>query len=217
MARPVATRSPQPDAARRPGTTLPVMEAFHTLQGEGYHTGRAAWFVRTGGCDVGCAWCDVKESWEADRHPKRAVTDLVAEAVSAPAAFAVVTGGEPLMHPLGPLTEALRAAGLPTHLETSGAHPLSGTWDWITFSPKKFKRPLPEVAAAAHELKVVVYNRHDFRWAEEHAATVGADCRLFLQPEWSRARQVMPWITDYVKRYPRWRVSLQTHKYLGIP
>lgn len=217
MARPAATRNPTPDAARRPGTVLPVMEAFHTLQGEGYHTGRAAWFVRTGGCDVGCAWCDVKESWDADRHPKRAVDDLVAEAVSAPAAFAVVTGGEPLMLPLGPLTEALRAAGLPTHLETSGAHPLSGAWDWITFSPKKFKRPLPEVAAAAHELKVVVYNRHDFRWAEEHAATVGADCRLFLQPEWSRAHQVMPWITDYVKRHPRWRVSLQTHKYLGIP
>jgi len=199
------------------GLALPVMEAFHTLQGEGYHTGRAAWFIRTAGCDVGCTWCDVKASWDPKQHPVLPVDQLVEKATAQPAAFAVVTGGEPLIYDLTLLTRALRAKGMSTHLETSGAYPLSGTWDWICFSPKKFKQPLPSVAAQAHELKVVVYNRHDFKWAETHAAQVGPDCQLFLQPEWSRAEQVMPWITEYVRQNPRWRVSLQTHKYLGIP
>lgn len=199
------------------GHALPVMESFPTLQGEGHHTGRAAWFIRTGGCDVGCSWCDVKASWDADAHPLRRVEDLAADAARAKPAFTVITGGEPAMYDLGPLTAALRAKGLPTHIETSGAHPLSGTWDWITFSPKKFKAPRPDVAARARELKVIVYNRHDFRWAEQHAATVPNDCLLYLQPEWGRQEQVTPWIVDYVMRHPRWRISLQTHKYLQIP
>ncbi len=196
---------------------FPVMESFYTLQGEGFHSGRPAWFIRTGGCDVGCAWCDVKESWNAGAHPRRSIRNLIDELEHVPVEMVVITGGEPLMYNLEALTSALRARGRRTHLETSGAYPLTGQWDWICFSPKKFKAPLPGFAAFANELKVVVYNRHDFDWAEEHAATVSGHCRLYLQPEWSRAKQITPAIIDYVKAHPRWAVSLQTHKYLDIP
>ena len=199
------------------GTMLPVMEQFYTIQGEGYNTGRAAYFIRLGGCDVGCVWCDVKESWDADAHPRQTVDQLVAAVLEYPGRDVVITGGEPLMHNLEQLTAALQAAGCRTWLETSGAHPLSGSWDWICLSPKKFKAPRPDVLAAAHELKVVVYNRHDFAWAEEHAALVPATTRLYLQPEWSRAAQMTPELVEYVKAHPRWQVSLQTHKYLDIP
>ncbi|WP_217701000.1 7-carboxy-7-deazaguanine synthase QueE [Hymenobacter sp. CRA2] len=193
------------------------MEQFYTIQGEGANAGRAAYFIRLGGCDVGCHWCDVKESWDADAHPRQAIADLVAQASAHPGKNVVITGGEPLMHDLGPLTKALHEAGLQTWMETSGAHPLSGEWDWICLSPKKFKAPLPEVLRNAHELKVVVFHKSDFAWAEQHAAQVGPECRLFLQPEWSKAAQVTPLIIDYVKQNPRWQVSLQTHKYLDIP
>jgi organic radical activating enzyme len=198
-------------------STLPVMEQFYTIQGEGFNTGRAAYFIRLGGCDVGCVWCDVKESWDADAHPRHAISDLVAAASEYPGRHVVITGGEPLMHNCGPLTKALQTAGFQTWIETSGAHPLSGNWDWICVSPKKFKAPLPEVLAHADELKIIVFNDSDFAWAEEHAALVPATTRLYLQPEWSRAARMTPALIDYVKAHPRWQVSLQTHKYLDIP
>lgn len=193
------------------------MEQFYTVQGEGFNTGRAAYFIRLGGCDVGCVWCDVKESWDADAHPRQAVVDLVAAASQHPGRNVVITGGEPLMHDCLPLTKALQQAGFKTWIETSGAHPLSGNWDWICVSPKKFKAPLPEVLAHADELKIIVFNDSDFKWAEEHAALVPETTRLYLQPEWSRAARMTPALIDYVKANPRWQVSLQTHKYLDIP
>ncbi|TDW95713.1 7-carboxy-7-deazaguanine synthase QueE [Dinghuibacter silviterrae] len=196
---------------------LPVMESFYTLQGEGAYQGRAAWFIRLGGCDVGCVWCDVKDSWDAARHPLRSVGDLVHEAAAQPGRIAVVTGGEPLMHDCGPLTKALRQAGFRTHIETSGSSPLSGEWDWICLSPKKFKAPLPEVTGKADELKVVVYNRHDFEWATRYAALVSPECRLFLQPEWSRAEEMTPLIVDYIKANPQWTLSAQVHKFIHVP
>jgi 7-carboxy-7-deazaguanine synthase len=196
---------------------LPVMEQFYTIQGEGFNTGRAAYFIRLGGCDVGCVWCDVKESWDADAHPRQAVADLVAAASEYPGRNVVITGGEPLMHNCLPLTKALQEAGFKTWIETSGAHPLSGNWDWVCVSPKKFKAPLPQVLAHADELKIIVFNESDFKWAEEHAALVPATTRLYLQPEWSRAARMTPALIDYVKANPRWQVSLQTHKYLDIP
>jgi organic radical activating enzyme len=199
------------------GTRLPVMESFYTLQGEGQYQGQAAYFIRLGGCDVGCVWCDVKESWDAAAHPVREVCDIVTEAAEKPARIVVVTGGEPLMHPLDFLCAALKDKGLRTHLETSGSHPLSGDWDWICLSPKKFKAPLPEVCRAADELKVVIYHPSDFQWAEKYASQVPENCRLLLQPEWSKARTVTPLIIDYIKRFPRWSISLQIHKYLDIP
>ncbi len=195
----------------------PVMERFKTLQGEGMHAGVSAWFIRLAGCDVGCAWCDVKESWPADAHPMLSVADLVAEAVSAQTRIVVITGGEPLMYDCGPLTEALRAAGCTVHLETSGAHPLTGTWDWITFSPKRFKAPLPGIYEVADELKVVVVNRQDLDWAETHAAQLKAGAAQLMQPEWSRRERLHSLLTEYIAGHPEWRLSLQTHKYLGIP
>jgi organic radical activating enzyme len=197
--------------------TLPVMESFYTIQGEGFHQGKAAYFIRLGGCDVGCVWCDVKESWDADKHPQRAIPDLVQEAAAFPGRIAVITGGEPLMHNLDGLTKALHKAGFRTHMETSGSSPLSGSWDWITLSPKKFKAPLDEVCKQAHELKIVVYNKSDFAWAEKYAALVGKQCRLYLQPEWSRAAEMTPLIIDYVKDHPQWQISLQIHKYINVP
>jgi len=197
--------------------TYPVMEHFYTIQGEGYHQGRAAYFVRLAGCDVGCVWCDVKESWQEEGHPILSIEEIVANIRKTPATLVVVTGGEPLMHDLGPLTGALRAAGLKTNIETSGAHPLSGTWDWICLSPKKFKAPIPEVIAAANELKVIVYNHSDFAWGESFAEQVNSSCRLFLQPEWSRADKMTPAIVDYIKEQPCWELSLQVHKYIGVP
>lgn len=197
--------------------TLPIVESFYTLQGEGVFAGQAAYFIRLGGCDVGCVWCDVKESWDAAAHPQRSIDELVQEAQAFPGRIVVITGGEPLMHGLGPLTAALRTAGFRTHLETSGAHPFSGEWHHVCLSPKKFKAALPEAYQRADELKVVVYNKHDLAWAQEQAAHVRPECILFLQPEWSKRDTVMPLITEHIKADPRWRVSLQTHKYLNIP
>ena len=196
---------------------LPIMEAFYTLQGEGFHSGKAAYFIRLGGCDVGCVWCDVKESWEADIHPKLSVETILESAKKNPGRLAVITGGEPLMYNLDNLTRTLQVNGFKTNIETSGAHPLSGQWDWICFSPKKFKKPLPEFYEAAHELKIIIFNKSDFKFAEEHAGKVHPDCILFLQPEWDKGEQMMPLIIDYIKENPRWRMSIQTHKYLNIP
>lgn len=196
---------------------LPVMEHFYSIQGEGFHQGHAAYFIRLAGCDVGCVWCDVKESWDAASHPRMDVEDLVSAVKSTPAEIVIITGGEPLMHDLTELTAGLHAAGLRTHLETSGAHPLSGSWDWICLSPKKFKEPLPPILTAAHELKVVIFNKSDFAWAETYAALCSGSCKLFLQPEWEKAADMVPLIVEYVKNHPKWEVSLQIHKYLKVP
>lgn len=201
-------------------TMLPVMESFYTLQGEGYHQGKAAYFIRLGGCDVGCVWCDVKDSWNADKHPKFSIDAIVQKALAETnqlPSIAVITGGEPLMHPLDSLTKSLKAAGFQTNIETSGSHPLSGQWDWICLSPKKFKAPLPEILPRANELKVVVFNKHDFDWAEQYAAQVNPDCKLYLQPEWDKAADVTPLIVAYIKANPQWALSLQTHKYINVP
>jgi organic radical activating enzyme len=196
---------------------LPVMEAFYTIQGEGFHQGRAAYFIRLGGCDVGCVWCDVKESWDAARHPLKGIDEIVAEAAKHSGRMAVITGGEPLMHNLDALTNALQAAGFQTNIETSGAWPLSGSWDWICLSPKKFKSPLPGIISLANELKVVIYHKSDFEWAEQHAALAGRNCKLYLQPEWERSAIVTPLIIEYIKEHPQWEFSLQLHKYIHVP
>ena len=196
---------------------LPVMESFYTLQGEGAWQGHAAWFIRLGGCDVGCVWCDVKDSWDASRHPLRTIQELTGEASAHPGRLAVITGGEPLMHDCGPLTRSLRATGFRTHIETSGSSPLSGEWDWICLSPKKFKAPLDEVIVRADELKIVIFNRHDFAWAEQFATQVKPSCRLYLQPEWSKSDSITPLIVDYIKAHPEWTLSLQVHKYINVP
>ena len=198
-------------------TALPVMEQFYTLQGEGFHQGRAAYFIRLAGCDIGCVWCDVKESWDADQHPKMLINDIVSEVKKTPAEVVVITGGEPAMHDLTELTKQLKEAGFKTHIETSGAYELSGTWDWICVSPKKFKAPLPTVLSQANELKVVVFNRSDLKWADANALLVPATCKLYLQPEWERAREMTPLIIDHVKAFPRWELSLQIHKFINIP
>jgi 7-carboxy-7-deazaguanine synthase len=197
--------------------TLPIMEAFYTLQGEGYYQGNAAYFIRLGGCDVGCVWCDVKESWDAKMHPQQTIEQIVAQACNYSARLAVITGGEPLMYDLEKLTDALKQQGFQTNIETSGAYKLSGKWDWICFSPKKFKEPLLEVAQQANELKIIVYNKSDFLWAEKYAAMVNPACKLFLQPEWSKTEEMLPQMIEYVKQNPKWRVSLQVHKYMNIP
>jgi len=202
-------------------TRLPVMESFYTIQGEGYYQGKAAYFIRLGGCDVGCVWCDVKESWDASKHPLETIESIVTKAIqSSPNTnepLVVITGGEPLMHNLDSLTRQLKKAGFHTNLETSGSSSLSGTWDWICLSPKKFKAPLPEVIAAANELKVVIFNKSDFDWAEKFAAQVSPSCKLFLQPEWDRSQQMTPLIIDYIKQHPKWEFSLQLHKYIHVP
>jgi 7-carboxy-7-deazaguanine synthase len=196
---------------------LPVMESFYTLQGEGYHAGRAAYFIRLGGCDVGCVWCDVKESWDADKHPLQALDDLVTAATAHPGRLAVITGGEPLMHQLDGLTKALQQAGFETNIETSGAHPLSGSWNWICLSPKKFKAPLPAILPLANELKVVIFNKHDFEWAEQYAAQVSRDCQLYLQPEWDKKETIMPLMVAYIQQNPKWKMAVQMHKYIHVP
>lgn len=200
-----------------PIAVLPVMEHFYTLQGEGRFTGQASYFIRLGGCDVGCVWCDVKESWDASKHPLIPINEIVASVVASGTQIAVITGGEPMMHNLDALTAMLKSKGIRTHVETSGAHPLSGTWDWICLSPKKFKAPLDEMIAAANELKTVIYNKTDFAWAEQYAAKVSKDCLLYLQPEWSKSAEMNPLIIDHVKENPKWILSLQTHKFLDIP
>ena len=201
--------------ALQKGEILPLMEAFYSLQGEGFYKGTAAYFIRLGGCDVGCHWCDVKESWAAEAHPLVPVDTIVTDAL-AHSKTMIITGGEPLMWSLDLLTEKLRAAGARTHIETSGAHPLSGTFDWICLSPKKIKRPVGDVLQKANELKMVIYNNNDFLFAEEMAAQVSPDCLLYLQPEWSKRDKVIPKIVDYVMAHPQWKASLQMHKYLDI-
>jgi 7-carboxy-7-deazaguanine synthase len=198
-------------------TSLPVMEAFYTLQGEGFHQGRAAYFIRLGGCDVGCVWCDVKDSWDADKHPKQTVAQIVAAAMQYPGRLAVVTGGEPLLHQLDELTGTLQNAGFETNIETSGSSPLSGSWDWLCLSPKKFKVPLPDSIAAADELKVVIFNKTDFDWAASYAALVKPSCKLYLQPEWAKKDQMLPQIIQYIKDHPQWELSIQSHKYIDVP
>jgi len=205
------------EITHRQAETLPVMEAFYTIQGEGYHQGKAAYFIRLGGCDVGCVWCDVKESWDAAAHTKQSIEDIVAGAAAYPGRLAVITGGEPLMHDCTSLTGSLHKAGFATNIETSGAWPLSGEWDWICLSPKKFKAPLPEILPLANELKVVIYNKTDFEWAEQWAAQLSPRCKLFLQPEWTKSKEMTPLIVAYVMNNPQWEISLQTHKYLNIP
>lgn len=198
-------------------SSLPVMEHFYTIQGEGFHQGRAAYFIRLGGCDVGCVWCDVKDSWDADRHPQQSIAALKQEVLKTPAKMVVITGGEPLLHNLDELTAELQKAGLETNIETSGSSPLSGSWNWVCLSPKKFKAPLPEVLPKADELKVIIYNKSDFAWGEQYAAQVSPNCKLYLQPEWSKAAQMTPLIVDYIKANPQWELSLQLHKYINVP
>lgn len=198
------------------GEMLPLMEEFYTIQGEGYHKGTAAYFIRIGGCDVGCHWCDVKESWNAKLHPPTEVNKIVENAVKY-SNTVVVTGGEPLTWDMTKLTKGLKEKGAKIHIETSGAYPLTGTWDWICLSPKKIKLPTEEIYKVANELKVIVFNKHDLIFAEEQAAKVNENCILYLQPEWSNREKMIPLIVDYVMQHPKWKVSLQTHKYLNIP
>lgn len=198
------------------GIMLPLMEEFYTIQGEGHHTGKAAYFIRIGGCDVGCHWCDVKESWNAALHPPTHADAIVANAKKY-SDTVVITGGEPLMWSMNYLTQTLRENGIKTHIETSGAYAFSGYWDWFCLSPKKTMLPLQEAYDNADELKVIVYNKSDFQFAEEQAAKVGKTCKLFLQPEWSKSDKMTPQIVEYVMKHPQWSISLQTHKYLNIP
>jgi 7-carboxy-7-deazaguanine synthase len=199
------------------GTLLPLMEEFYTIQGEGYNTGKAAYFIRLGGCDVGCHWCDVKESWDASIHPLTASDKIVEKANRYPAKTVVVTGGEPLIYNMEYLTRKLKENGIQTFIETSGAYPLSGEWDWICLSPKKFKSPRPDITPFANELKIIVFNKSDFQWAEDYAKLVSPTCKLYLQPEWSNAAKMTPLIIEYVMNNPKWEVSLQTHKFMNIP
>jgi 7-carboxy-7-deazaguanine synthase len=198
------------------GKMLPLMEEFYTIQGEGYHTGKAAYFIRVGGCDVGCHWCDVKESWNAELHPPTLANTIVDHAKKY-SDTVVITGGEPLMWSMDYLTKKLQQYGIKTHIETSGAYSFSGSWDWFCLSPKKTKLPLEEVYKEADELKIIVFNKSDFKFAEEQAAKVGSNCELFLQPEWSKKEKMTELIVDYVMKNPKWKISLQTHKYLNIP
>jgi 7-carboxy-7-deazaguanine synthase len=198
-------------------TTYPVMESFYTIQGEGFFTGRAAYFIRLGGCDVGCSWCDVKESWDIHKHPQVSVHKLISEAKLTNCGFVVITGGEPAMHNLNELVSQLNALDIEVALETSGTYDLKGNVDWYCFSPKKFKAPVEDAYNRADELKVVINHSSDFEWAEGHASKVSGKCKLFLQPEWEKRERFLPKIVDYIKLHPKWRISLQTHKYLHIP
>lgn len=198
-------------------TLLPIMESFYTLQGEGFHQGKAAYFIRLAGCDVGCVWCDVKESWDKNLYPNQSIEQIVGKAKNNPCRLAVITGGEPTMYNLENLTKALQAEGFSTNIETSGAHALTGSWDWICLSPKKFKPPLPGILKKANELKIIVFNKSDFTWAEKYAALVAPHCQLYLQPEWDKAQIVTPMMIDYIKANPKWQLSLQIHKYINVP
>jgi 7-carboxy-7-deazaguanine synthase len=199
------------------GKLLPIMEEFYTIQGEGFNTGKAAYFIRIGGCDVGCHWCDVKESWDASIHPLTPIEKIIENVISFKAKSVVVTGGEPLIYNLNELTKRLKEHNIETFIETSGAYSLSGNWDWICLSPKKTMLPMADIYQKAHELKIIIFNQHDFSWAEEQANLVNENCLLFLQPEWSKHQQLLPQIIDYVKEHPKWMISLQTHKYMNIP
>ena len=198
-------------------TMLPVMETFYTIQGEGFHQGKAAYFIRLAGCDVGCNWCDVKESWDKNVHALQHVDDIISGAKNFPTGIAVITGGEPCMQDLTTLTTGLKKANFQPHLETSGAYPISGNFDWICISPKKFKPPIMQNLALAHELKIIIYNQHDFLWAESFEKKVSKNCKLFLQPEWSKEKKMLPGIIDYIKENPQWALSIQLHKYLQVP
>ena len=193
------------------------MELFYSLQGEGYHQGKAAFFIRLAGCDVGCVWCDVKDSWDASKHPVLSIEEIVAAAAAHPSRIAIVTGGEPLLHQLDPLTTALKAAGFQTHIETSGSSPMSGSWDWVCLSPKKFKAALTEAIKAANELKVVVFNNSDFAFANSFVNDVDADCKKYLQPEWEKSDAMTPLVIEYIKANPSWELSAQLHKYIQVP
>jgi 7-carboxy-7-deazaguanine synthase len=193
------------------------MEMFYSLQGEGYHQGKAAFFIRLAGCDVGCVWCDVKDSWDASKHPVLTIEEIVAAAKAHPSRIAIVTGGEPLLHELDPLTTALKNAGFQTHIETSGSSPMSGSWDWVCLSPKKFKAPLPEAIKAADELKVVVFNKSDFDWANSFEKDIQIACKKYLQPEWDKSDAMTPLVIDYIKLNPSWELSAQLHKYIQVP
>lgn len=199
------------------GKLLPLMEDFYTIQGEGFNTGTAAWFIRLGGCDMGCWWCDVKESWDASLHPLTGTDVIVSRALKNPSGAVVVTGGEPVLYDLGYLCSRLKENGIALFLETSGIRALTGLWDWICLSPKKGMLPLLEYFEKANELKVIIHDANDLRWAELNAEKVHRECRLYLQPEWSAAGKAIPLIIDYVKGNPKWKISLQTHKYLNIP
>jgi organic radical activating enzyme len=196
---------------------LPVMEDFYTIQGEGYHTGRPAYFIRLAGCDVGCVWCDVKESWDAEKHSIDPIDSLIDQVLETKTDFCVITGGEPAMYDLTTLIQKLKNNQIETAIETSGCYPLKGDIDWYCFSPKKFKPPVEEAYKKANELKVVIAHPSDFEWAEGHAARVSKDCQLYLQPEWSKQERFLPMIIEYVKQHPQWRISLQTHKFMNIP
>lgn len=197
--------------------TYPIVEDFYTLQGEGYYAGQAAYFIRLAGCDVGCVWCDVKESWEEEGHPLMSIREILETINPFPGKIVVITGGEPTMHDLAPLTSALKAHGYRTHIETSGTHPLTGEWDWITLSPKKFKAPLDAIFPIAHELKVIVYNKSDLQWGQDFVTKYALTCKLYLQPEWGKKESVTPLIINHIKDFPHWQLSLQTHKYIDIP
>ena len=199
------------------GTILPLMESFYTIQGEGFYTGSSAYFLRIGGCDVGCHWCDVKESWDESLHSPISVEEMLSPISDFPTKTVVVTGGEPLMWNMRFLTSKLKEKGLNRHLETSGSHKLSGEWDWICLSPKKFQKPLETIKPIADELKIIVKNKSDFKWAEKQRLEVSKKCKLYLQPEWSNKEDMIPLIIDYVMENPAWKISLQTHKYLQIP
>jgi len=198
------------------GLKLPIMESFYTIQGEGYYSGSAAYFIRVAGCDVGCHWCDVKESWDSNIHPVISITMLVDNAIKH-SKMVVITGGEPLMWNMNPLTKLLKQNGIKVHVETSGSNTLTGSWDWICLSPKKRKLPSDEVYLRANELKVIVFNKHDLIYAEEQSKKVNKKCILFLQPEWDKKDEMLPIIVDYIKKNDKWKISLQTHKYLKIP
>lgn len=199
------------------GENLPVMESFYTLQGEGFHSGSAAYFVRLSGCDVGCVWCDVKESWEARNDQLKSIDEIVQMIVTYPSKFVVLTGGEPAMYDLRGLINKLKDKKMYVAIETSGVYPLFGEVDWYTFSPKKFKKPCEEAYSRANELKVIIYNKSDFKWATEHQEKVNSNCLLFLQPEWSKLDEMTPLIVDFIKENPKWKLSLQNHKYINIP
>ncbi len=194
-----------------------MMEMFYTLQGEGYHQGKAAYFIRLAGCDVGCVWCDVKESWDASKHPVLSIEEIVTSALAHPARLAIITGGEPLLYNLDALTTALKKVGFEVNIETSGSSPMSGKWDWVCLSPKKFKAPLTESIQAASELKVVIFNKHDFEWAETYAKQVAPNCKLYLQPEWDKSNEITPLVIEYIKAHPKWELSAQLHKYIQVP
>jgi organic radical activating enzyme len=196
---------------------LPIMEHFYSVQGEGFYSGRPAYFIRLAGCDVGCVWCDVKESWDVEEHPVVQLDDLMQQIKATAANFVVITGGEPALYDLRGLIDRLKQANITIAIETSGTSVLVGAVDWYCFSPKKFKKPVDEAYQKASELKIIIFNKSDFKWAEEHAAKVNANCQLYLQPEWSKQEQFLPQIIEYVKNNPKWRISLQTHKFMQIP